>query len=342
MDMGEIRASGATGPVRIEEVAAVAGVSRSTVSRVVNGSPSVSPTALESVRKAIAELNFVPNRAARSLASRHTHAIALIVPEATSRFFGDPFFGMIVAGIDARLRQSDYVMNIFIADGKASDKTASFIRGGTVDGAMIVSHHASDSFIESIISAVPVVFGGRPLQPRENEHHVDVNNVKGGREATEYLIGRGKKRLATITGPLTMAPGIDRLQGFREAIEAAGLPEGAVEEGDFTPRGGADAIRRLLAREERPDAVFVASDHMARGVLAELAAAGLRVPEDISIIGYDDSPSATSATPHLTTMRQPSHEQGERMADVMLELLAGGHPPRTTILEAVLVERDSV
>lgn len=150
------------GTVTIEEVAAAAGVSRSTVSRVVNGSTAVSPEALEAVTKAIAELNYVPNRAARSLASRQTHAIALVVPEDTTRFFGDPFFAAIVSGINARLSRSDYVLNLFIANDDPGDKTTSYVRSGAVDGAIIVSHHTSDLFIDRIANAVPVVYGGRP------------------------------------------------------------------------------------------------------------------------------------------------------------------------------------
>ncbi|GAA5034405.1 LacI family DNA-binding transcriptional regulator [Microbacterium fluvii] len=328
-------------PATIEEVAAAAGVSRSTVSRVVNGSTSVSPAALDAVRSAIERLNYVPNRAARSLASRQTHAIALVVPEDTTRFFGDPFFAAIVSGINARISRSDYVLNLFIASDDAGDKTTSYVRSGAVDGAIVVSHHTSDTFIERIAAAVPVVYGGRPVRERERDHYVDVDNLAGGRAATQYLIDRGHRRIATITGPRTMPAGVDRLEGYHEALAAAGLPEGAVEDGGFTADGGAAAMRRILAAGDRPDAIFVASDLMARGALSVLAAAGLRVPEDVAIIGFDDSPVATSVFPSLTTMRQPSFAQGERMADMLLELLAGRDAERITILETELVVRDS-
>lgn len=328
--------------VTIEEVAAASGVSRSTVSRVVNGSTAVSPSALEAVRRAIADLKYVPNRAARSLASRHTHAVALVVPEDTTRFFGDPFFASIVSGINARLSRSDYVLNLFIASDDPGDKTTSYVRSGSIDGAIIVSHHTSDTFIDRIASSVPVVYGGRPVREREHDYYVDVDNVAGGRYATAHLIERGHRRIAMITGPVTMPAGIDRLQGYREALAAAGLAEGVVEDGGFTTDGAADAMRRILARGEAPDAIFVASDLMARGALAVLAAAGLRVPEDVAIVGFDDSPVATSVTPHLTTIRQPSLEQGAQMAEVLLELLAGRDPQRVTILDTELIVRDSV
>ncbi|KAA9106407.1 LacI family DNA-binding transcriptional regulator [Microbacterium rhizomatis] len=328
--------------ITIEEVAAASGVSRSTVSRVVNGSTAVSPSALAAVQRAIADLNYVPNRAARSLASRHTHAVALVVPEDTTRFFGDPFFASVVSGINTGLSRSDYVLNLFIASDDPGDKTTSYVRSGSIDGAFIISHHTSDTFIDRIASSVPVVYGGRPLRERENDYYVDVDNVAAARDATAYLIEKGHRRLATITGPLTMPAGIDRLQGFRDALRAAGLREGAIEDGGFTSDGGADAMRRILERGEAPDAVFIASDLMARGALSVLAAAGLRVPDDMAIAGFDDSPVATSVTPHLTTMRQPSFEQGEKMAGVLLDLLAGRAPQRVTILDTALIVRDSV
>ena len=329
-------------PITIEEVAAAAGVSRSTVSRVVNGSTAVSPAALESVTRVIAELNYVPNRAARSLARRQTLAIALVVPEDTTRFFGDPFLASVVSGINARISRSEYVLNLFIASDDAGDKTTSYVRGGSIDGAIIVSHHTSDLFIDRIAAAVPVVYGGRPVRDRENAYYVDVDNIHGGRAATAYLVERGYRRIGTITGPLTMPAAIDRLQGFREALAAAGLNEAAVEDGDFTADGAADAMHRILDRGEHPDAVFVASDLMARGAMLALGVAGLRVPEDIAIIGFDDSPVATSVSPQLTTMRQPSFIQGEKMAEVLLDLLGGRNPEHVTVLDTELVIRDSV
>jgi LacI family transcriptional regulator len=325
----------------IEEVAARAGVSRSTVSRVLGGGDRVSPAALESVRRAIDELNYVPNRAARSLASRQTLAIALVVPEDTTRFFGDPFFASIVTGINEKLAATDYLLNLLIASGDPGDKTTNYLVGGNVDGALIVSHHASDTFLERIHRAVPVVFGGRPLVADLSGYYfVDVDNVEGARIGTRHLIGRGHRRIATISGPLDMPVGSDRLQGFRAEIAAAGLTPGPAEDGDFTVEGGAEAMQRILAAGV-PDAVFVASDLMARGAIGVLRAAGLRVPEDVAIVAFDDSPVATTTTPRLTTVRQPSREQGEAMVDVLLARLAGAQPPHATILQTELVIRDT-
>lgn len=335
--------AGATsrGAATIEEVAARAGVSRSTVSRVLGGGDRVSREALEAVRRAIAELNYVPNRAARSLASRQTHAIALVVPEDTTRFFGDPFFAAIVTGINARLSRSDYVLNLFIASDDPGDKATSYLTGGNVDGALVVSHHTSDTFVERINEAVPVVFGGRSVAERPGDYYVDIDNVEGGRVATRYLVDRGHRRIATISGPLDMPAGVDRLQGFHEVLAAAGMTPGPAEDGDFTVDGGAEAMRRILASGDPPDAVFVASDLMARGAISVLHAAGLRVPEDVAVVGFDDSPVATNLAPRLTTVRQPSRDQGETMTEVLLARLAGGDPPHATILQTELIVRET-
>lgn len=327
--------------VTIHEVAAAAGVSRSTVSRVVNGSTAVSPAALAAVHRAIAELKYVPNRAARTLASRQTLAIGLVVPEDTMRFFGDPFFASIVSGINARLVVSDYVLNLLIASDDPGDKVTSYIRGGNIDGAIIVSHHASDRFVERITASVPVVFGGRPIAGGTGVHYVDVDNVAGGRVATEHLIARGHRRIGTISGPPTMPAGIDRLTGFRAALKSAKLPVGPVADGNFTTEGGAAAMRRILDGGKMPDALFVASDLMARGAYGVLGERGLKVPHDIAIVGFDDSPVAAALNPPLTTVRQPSFDQGMAMADVLLDLLSGGNPPAATILATELVIRES-
>ena len=325
----------------IEEVAAAAGVSRSTVSRVVNGSTSVSPAALEAVQRAIADLNYVPNRAARSLASRATMAIALVVPEDTTRFFGDPFFAAVVSGINARLSRSDYVLNLIIASDDPRDKAGAYVRSGAVDGAVVVSHHTSDTFIDRIAAAVPVVYGGRPVRERERDYYVDVDNEAGAYLGTKHLIDQGRRRIASICGPLSMPAGVDRVDGYRRALAEAGLESGPIEDGNFTADGGSAAMQRILDTGIPFDGLFVASDLMARGALAVLGRAGIRVPEDAAIVGFDDSPVATAVRPNLTTVRQPSHEQGERMADVLLSPLAGGDPPHVTVLDTSLVVRDS-
>lgn len=333
--------SRAVGAATIEEVAARAGVSRSTVSRVVNGSNAVSAAALEAVHRAIRELQYVPNRAARSLASRQTHAIALMIPEATDRFFGDPFFASIVSGIASRLARSDYVLVLSVAGADEAAKASGFVRGGGVDGALVVSHHTNDTFLDRIADAVPVVYGGRPARLRDGDYYVDIDNAAGARRATEYLIERGHRRIGTITGPATMPAAVDRRDGFLAAMAHAGLAHAVIDEGDYTDAGGYAAMRRILDAGLAPDALFVASDLMARGAYEALRAAGRSIPHDVAIVGFDDSSVASSVHPALTTVRQPSFEQGERMAGVLLDRLAGRPAPHVTILPTELVVRAS-
>jgi len=326
----------------LEMVAAEAGVSRSTVSRVVNASPKVSPDAVQAVQAAIARLGYTPNRAARSLANRRAMAIALVVPEDTTRFFGDPYFAAVVRGISRVLDASDYVLNLHLANPGPSQKTVDYLLGGSVDGAIVVSHHSSDSFLEKLGDSIPVVFGGHPLgsDAAAGAHFVDVDNAAAAEAGVRYLIDRGHRRIATITGPPDMPAGIDRVEGWRRAIEAAGLEAGPSANGDFTMVGGARAARELLDAGGF-DALFVASDLMAVGALSALAERGVRVPDDVAVLGFDDSPAAEAAAVPLTTVRQPSEEMGEQMARMLLQLLRGEPTSRTAILPTDIVVRAS-
>jgi LacI family transcriptional regulator len=328
----------------LEEVARVAGVSRATVSRVINGSPRVSPDVLATVEKAIAELDYVPNRAARSLVARATMSIALVVPEDAHRFFGDPYFADVVQGISERLDDSDYVLNLQLTHPSSpSEKTKRYLLGGNVDGALVVSHHSGDHFLASLGRSLPVVFGGRPLGDIANpgDYYIDVDNRTGARHGVEHLIARGRRAIATITGPADMPASVDRELGWRDALAAAGLSDHRVARGDFTEAGGIRAALTLVDEHPDLDAIFVASDLMASGVLLALEERGLRVPHDVAIVGFDNSQYATRGKVGLTTVAQPAQEMGVVMADTLLRLLGGESPPRVTTLDTHLVERNS-
>lgn len=327
----------------LEMVAEAAGVSRATVSRVVNGSTKVSPDIVASVTQAIDRLHYVPNRAARSLVSRQTQAVALVVPEDMTTFFGDPYFAAIVQGITRRLDESDYTLNLLVASSDPRHKTIRYLRSGNVDGALIVSHHTGDEFVAELETTMPVVFGGRPSNEADTAaYFVDVDNVAGAEIGTRHLIDIGRRRIGSIAGPIDMPAGIDRLTGFRRALERAGMATDAIEHADFTPVGAAAATRRLLERCPDVDALFVASDLMATGVLDVLRERGRAVPDDVAVVGFDDSPAATAAPVPLTTVRQPSVEMGFAMADMLLRLLAGDTSvPHRTIMPTGLVLRDS-
>lgn len=331
-----------TGAPTLEMVAAEAGVSRSTVSRVVNDSPKVRPEVVETVNAAIERLNYVPNRAARSLASRQTHAIALLVPERVRTFFHDPFFASVVQGITTGLEDSDYILNLLVSSSDPARKTRRFLRGGNVDGAFVVSHHAGDTDLADLCDIMPVVFGGRPGPAvLEACHFVDIDNVHGARIAVNHLVTSGRRRIATITGPEDMLAAVDRRRGWSEGLAAAGLAADAAVAGDFTEAGGAAAMRILLASHADLDAVFVANDLMARGALKVLTSTGRTVPHDVAVVGYDDSPVATAFAPELTTVAQPSETMGRMMAELLLALLRGEEPDPPELLPTTLVRRDT-
>jgi LacI family transcriptional regulator len=327
----------------LEAVAAAAGVSRSTASRVLNGSSNVSPDAASSVRKAVTRLNYIPNRAARSLVNSQTMSIALVVPEDTIRFFGDPYFAAIVRGIAKGLEDSDYVLNLQLASpSEPSEKTVRYLSGGNVDGAFVASHHSGDHFLTSLSERLPVVFGGRPLGADTTaNYYVDVDNTAAAAMGTRYLLDQGRSRVATIAGPIDMPAGIDRVEGWRAELGRAGLPATRLAHGDFTMTGGARAMRELLDAHPDLDSVFVASDLMAVGAMSMLRERGLSVPRDVAVVGFDDSPAAVTGDIQLTTVHQPSTAMGVTMAETMLALLRGEKPQREHILPTHMVVRDS-
>ncbi|NQX04517.1 LacI family DNA-binding transcriptional regulator [Rathayibacter sp. VKM Ac-2856] len=326
----------------LEAVAARAGVSRATVSRVVNNAPQVAAEIVTAVQKAIAELDYVPNRAARMLASRRTQSIALIVPESTARVFADPFFAAIVQGAAMRLADTDYTLSMLIASETSGEKTRRYLLGGNVDGALVVSHHSGDHSYAALSNSLPIVFGGRPLSPDERDsYYVDVDNADGAAVATAHLIAGGRRRIATIAGPADMPPGVDRLIGWRSALTDAGLDDSLVEWGDFSPESGTDAMRRLLERDPSIDGLFAANDQMAVGAYAALREAGRRVPEDVAVVGFDDDIFARSAVPALSTVRQVPVDLGARMAELLTARIEGVDVDHRTLMPTELVVRAS-
>ncbi len=328
----------------LEEVALRAGVSRSTASRAVNGGLKVSPVAQAAVAAAVAELGYTPNRAARTLVTRRTDSIALVVPEPDETVLNDPYFGGTLQGISAALEPTEIQLVLLIARrGELAQRTTRYLRNRHVDGAVVVSHHSDDALDEVLAaSRLPCVFVGRPWSAREHMQYVDVDNAQGGRLATEHLIDRGCKRIGTIAGPLDMTVGVDRLDGWRDALHAAGLSDAAVVRGDFTSAGGAAAAERLLDAHPDIDGIFAASDLMAAGALSVLARRGISVPGDIRMVGFDDLGVATSTSPPLTTVRNPVVEMSRAATDLLLALLSGKEvPTEPPIFGVQLIVRES-
>lgn len=322
-------------------VAAEAGVTRSTVSRALNGEPDVSAATIEHVREVAKRLNYVPNRAARSLASARTMAIALVIPEPGVLALADPHLIAVMAGVSRRIEQSDYLLNLMVAPD-SDDKLMRYITSGIVDGVLVASQHRRHDQLLYLHDVMPVVFSGRPTEETDPPNYsIDLQNAAAAQTATEHLISLGRTRIATITGPEDMAAASDRTAGWRAALASAGLPADAVAVGDYTTLGGLTGMQWLLEHHPDLDAVFVANDVMAAAAVSVLLDAGRRVPDDVAVVGFDDSSAALTARVPLTTMSQPSERMGETMADLLLRILAGETVPVSTVVASHLVRRDS-
>ncbi|WP_330172851.1 LacI family transcriptional regulator [Streptomyces sp. NBC_01498] len=337
--------TGRTGQPTLEEVAARAGVGRGTVSRVINNSPRVRDSTRQLVQQAIAELGYLPNRAARALAGSRTDAVALVVPETEKRFFAEPYFSEVLHGVGTEL--ADTEMQLLLTLVRTEKERARFLQyahAGRVDGVLLVSVHGSDSLPDQLAAmGLPTVLSGR-RSAGEPVSYVDSDNVGGARAAVRHLTETGRRRIATITGPLDMYAAQCRLTGYQEAVAAAGGdPDPSwTEHGDFTEESGLRAMTELLARHPDLDAVFAASDVMAAGALHALRAAGRRVPEDVAVVGFDDSPIARHTEPRLTSVRQPVEEMGRAMARVLLESIENpAAPGQHVVLPTKLVRRAS-
>ncbi len=313
----------------LEQVAAAAGVSRATVSRVVNRSPSVDPELRRRVEQAVDELGYVPNHAARALVTRRSDTIALVASEPDSRVFGDPFFSDIIRGVSHQATSAGLALTLMLTQTDAElARVESYLRAAPLDGVLLISEHAAHDPLPAAMTqaGVPVVIGGRPLSPDVVVPYVDNDNVDGGRQAAEHLLKAGRSRIGTLAGPGDMAAGVDRLAGFRVALGRRYRAR-RVERGEFTTASGERAMTRLLHRAPDLDGVFVASDLMALGALHALRRAGRRVPDDVAVVGFDDTALAAHSDPPLTTVRQETVLQGRAMVALLLAQLRPQSPP---------------
>jgi len=329
----------------LEDIAEQAGVSRSTVSRVINDHPNVRADVRKRVWEVIRTTGYHPNAAARTLASQRSWTIGLILPLSVSFFFTDPYYPHLTKGIAQACNQYDYTLALFLVSSKKDEEKmfSRVSRRSLLDGVIVQSgHHGDQDIIGHLVDAnMPMVVAGRPFRS-DNVSYVDIDNVNAAYNAVIHLIRLGYRRIGTITGPTTSTVGIDRREGYRKALLQRGqeLTEALIKEGDFTEAGGYYAMQQLLTAQ--PDSVFAASDIMAIGAIRAARDAGLRVPEDIAIVGFDDLPIATLSDIQLTTIRQPVVSFGAKAVEILIDLIENGiHPPRHIIMDTELVIRDS-
>ncbi|WP_285778345.1 LacI family DNA-binding transcriptional regulator [Microtetraspora sp. NBRC 13810] len=341
----------AAGSPTLEDVARVAGVSRATVSRVINGVRNVDPAIQEKVRRAVAVTGYVPNQAARSLVTRRAGAVALVVSGAgggadepfPSRVFADPFFGRVASGIVGFLRPAGvHPILMFAETDHDRAEVVTYLRQGKADGAVLVSTHAGDPLPELLVeAALPAVLFARPPEPIPISY-VDVKHREGAALAAAHLVARGCRRVVTIAGPLAVSAAQDRLAGFRDAMAVHGQPYIPCAEGAFTLGSGEAAMEELLAAHPDLDGVFAANDVMAQAALRVLGEHGRRVPDDVAVVGFDDSSAALACRPPLTTVRHPVEDMAAEMARLLLAHIEQPDLPVTSVIfDPALVVRES-
>jgi DNA-binding LacI/PurR family transcriptional regulator len=311
----------------LEDVARVAGVSRATVSRVINGIRNVDPQLHEMVWNAVGETGYVPNRLARSLVTGRTGTVALVVSDSEthdddpfmSRFFADPYFGRVVGGLMSVLRQSGVQLALqMIGTEEGRKRLVADLRHGQADGAIVLSLPARDPLPGMLTDAgVPAVMIGRPADPVPI-NYVDLANETGAALAADHLVARGCQLIGMISGPEDVPASNDRISGFRRSMARHGHAWVPMATGNFTQESGSTAMSSLLTANPGLDGVFVANDLMALGALLTLRDAGRRVPEDVAVVGFDDSSAAVAARPALTTIRHPLEDMAAEAARLLL------------------------
>ena len=324
-------------PATIKDVARAAGVSVASVSRAMNGATNVLPETRQRILDAARQLRFTPSGAARSLITRRTDTIGALLPDLHGEYFSE-----LIRGIDQAARARGLHLLVSSSHGNA-DEAAAALRAmnGRVDGLLVMSPHADAEFLShNLPGSLPAVLINTMIDlPGHAAFAVD--NFGGARAMTRHFVVSGRKRIAFIGGPLDNREAQERLRGYRAGLRA-GMRE-SVFEGDFSEAAGASAGRRIAQAKQRPDAVFAANDMMAIGCLSALAEAGLRVPDDIALAGFDDIPIARYVTPALTTIRVPIAALGSAALEALVKSFKT--PPTadnpTTVLPVELVVRNS-
>jgi LacI family transcriptional regulator len=329
----------------LEEIGKIAGVSRATVSRVINNHPNIRPEVRDRVKKVIAETGYQPNLAARSLASNESKILGLIMPSILQSAFTDPYYPRLIQGISKACNENDYTVSLFLFQTQEEEQRTikRIVGNGMIDGLIVTADTTKNPFVPTLRKfQIPFVQIGRPLDKDANEvSFVDVDNVAGGYLATLHLIQQGYKRIGQIATALNTA-GMDRDAGYRRALSERGftVDKDLIVFGDFSEASGYEAMKSLL--QQKPDAVFVQSDTMAMGVLRAIRDAGLCVPQDIALVSFDDLPTSAAAEPSLTTIRQPIQRTGALAVETLIDILqTNPEPPRHIVLPVELVIRSS-
>jgi LacI family transcriptional regulator len=327
------------GALTIKKVAALAGVSRSTVSRVLNNHPNVREDVRAMVLRVIVEHNYTPATAARSLASQRSRAIAFLIPRSTGAVFASPYFPLLIQSMSEACGARGYVMMLCLATGAMEQDFLRLVRGRMYDGVIVQGGDVDDPVLPALIkTGVPFVHYGRHPY-LQHMSWVDSDNADAGRQAASHFLALGHRRIATITGPLREACAVDRRDGYKQALLEAGIPvaQELIVEADWLETGGYAAMQRLLALPRRPTAVFAANDVMAFGAMRAVREAGLAVPEDIALAGFDNLPTPNGMVP-ITTLTASVPDMCRAAVNMLIDRLEGGESaPRHLVFPCTLL-----
>jgi DNA-binding LacI/PurR family transcriptional regulator len=329
--------------LKLEDIGRMAGVSRATVSRVVNGEQNVRPEVRERVEDVIRRTGYTPNAAARSLVSKRTGVIGLVIPSRVHSLFEDPYFAQLIQGVTLASNRAGTTLSLFLFQSEAEERELSprVIESGFLDGIIITATRMGDPLVARLMSrGLPLVMVGRP--DTDDVSYVDVDNRGGAIEAARHLVESGRSRIGLIGAPTNTTTGRDRLDGFLAGLADRGrsFDTELRIDGDFSEPSGYEAMQALLDRGV--DGVFAASDSMAMGALRAIRQRGLDVPGDVAVVGFDGFSASQNSVPPLTTIRQPVAETATRAVEVLIELISGeSTAPTSIVLPVELVVRST-
>lgn len=332
--------------ITIKEVAKLAGVSPSTVSRVISDSPRISDETKQAVREIMDELGYHPNAIARSLVNKATNTIGIVMPQSTERAFLNPFFPQALSGVSAAAHEQGYC--ILLSTGKSEkeqlESIQNIVMGGRVDGVIIMYSSVDNSAMDALERLrTPVVVIGKPLKSK-SALYVDNDNVEASFGVTEKLIKNGHKRIAFISGSFRLVVSLDRLDGYMNALKKYEIPftkEYIVELSEFIKEGAYERTKQLLSLEERPTALVVTDDVMAFGAMDAIKESGLRIPEDIEVMSFNNVPSAELTSPSLTSVDIDAFALGYESSKLIIEKIRGEAKRDRVIVPTNIIYRES-
>lgn len=335
--------------VTLDDVAKLAKVSRATVSRAINTPDRVSPELLQRIKEAITELRYTPNRFARALSMGRTQSVGLVFFEDVKTMFTNPFWGEVLNPLYENLAKNNLSCNL-IAQGTSPeineignlDLYQNFLLQGNSDGYIFFGQYPEEIEKKFGLAQMPIVIFGKPFSNNSEFSYVDTDNVEGATKAVKFLAQKGRKRIATITGPPEYGGGFDRLLGYKNGLVESRLKfdPNLVGYGEWTKESGAVAMQEILGKTSEVDGIFVASDLMAVGALQVLHDKGIRIPKDISLVSFDNSSLADMTRPKLTSVAQPFAKIGEELVTAVLKSIQGvSHQHQ--VLGTEIIERES-